>query len=229
MAERYALIGEIDWWVIKQAAHLAGSGCPVELNISARSVGDPDVLEHIERCIEQCRVQPGKLVFEITETAIVEDEQAVRTFAERLHALGCKIALDDFGTGYGTLTYLKQVPVDFLKLDIEFVRDLATNNASGHLVQAVVSLAQDFDLQTVAEGVEDAETLEMLCRFGVDFAQGHHIARPEPFQERPGDQRETVRIQARSVTRPDARRPPPRRLPTGGRRRPAHQPDPTTP
>jgi diguanylate cyclase (GGDEF)-like protein/PAS domain S-box-containing protein len=76
VAEQYALIGEIDWWVIKQATQLAGSGCPVELNVSARSVGDPDVLEHIERCIEQHEVAPGMLVFEITETAIVEDEEA---------------------------------------------------------------------------------------------------------------------------------------------------------
>ena len=185
VAEQYALIGEIDWWVIKQATQLAGAGCPVELNISARSVGDLDVLEHIERCIEQCNVAPGLLVFEITETAIVEDEEAARTFAERLHALGCKIALDDFGTGYGTLTYLKQIPVDYLKLDIEFVRDLASNSASRHVVQAVVALARDFDLQTVAEGVEDAETLQLLSQLGVDFAQGFHIARPEPFADGP--------------------------------------------
>ena len=76
VAEKYALIGEIDWWVIKRATQLAGDGCPVQLNISARSVCDPDVLEHIERCIEQCQVAPGMLVFEITETAIVEDAQA---------------------------------------------------------------------------------------------------------------------------------------------------------
>lgn len=211
VAEQYALIGEIDWWVIKQATQIAGAECPVELNISARSVGDLDVLEHIERCIEQCEVPPGMLVFEITETAIVEDEQAARTFAERLHALGCKIALDDFGTGYGTLTYLKQIPVDYLKLDIEFVRDLATNSASRHVVQAVVALAQDFHVQTVAEGVEDAEALELLCRLGVDFAQGFHIARPKSFAERPGDRDPAVRIHTRAYGRPEPRRAPPRR------------------
>jgi diguanylate cyclase (GGDEF)-like protein/PAS domain S-box-containing protein len=187
VCEQYAMIGEIDWWVIKQAARLAGEGHPVQANISARSVGDPDVLEHIERCIEQHGVAPGTLVFEITETAIVEDETAARTFAERLRTLGCKIALDDFGTGYASLTYLKQIPVDFLKLDIEFVSDLSTNEASRHVVQALVALARDFQLQTVGEGVEDAATLALLEELGVDFAQGFHIARPAPFDTVPGD------------------------------------------
>ncbi|HLB20859.1 MAG TPA: EAL domain-containing protein [Solirubrobacteraceae bacterium] len=202
VAEQYALIGEIDWWVIKRATQLAGEACPVQLNVSARSVCDPDVLEHIERSIEQCAVAPGLLVFEITETAIVVDEHAARTFAERVQALGCKVALDDFGTGYGSLTYLKQIPVDYLKIDIEFVRDLARNSASRHVVQALVALAKDFGVQTVGEGVEDAETLELLAQLGVDYAQGYHIARPEHFAERPGDRSQPPTIQARAVERP---------------------------
>jgi len=218
VAERYALIGEIDWWVIKQATQIAGMGCPVHLNISARSVGDLDVLEHIERCIEQCSVAPGSLVFEITETAIVEDERAARMFAERLHELGCKIALDDFGTGYGSLTYLKQIPVDYLKLDIEFVRDLVTNSASRHVVEAVIALARDFHVETVAEGIEDAAALELLCELGVDFAQGFFLARPTPFLLRPGDQSVPVSIQARTGRRPEPRRAQARRLTAAGRR-----------
>ncbi len=201
VAEQYALIGEIDWWVIKRATQLAGDGCPVQLNVSARSVCDPDVLEHIERSIAQCEVAPGLLVFEITETAIVVDEHAARAFAERVQALGCKVALDDFGTGYGSLTYLKQIPVDFLKIDIEFVRDLARNSASRHVVQALVALAKDFGVQTVGEGVEDAQTLELLAELGVDYAQGFHIARPEYFAETPGDQSAPLEIQARAVER----------------------------
>ncbi len=204
VAERYALIGEIDWWVIKRATQLAGEGCPVQLNISARSVCDPDVLEHIERSIEQCAVSAGLLVFEITETAIVEDEQAVRTFAARVQALGCEVALDDFGTGYGSLTYLKQIPVDYLKIDIEFVRDLAHDSASRHVVAALVALAKDFGVQTVGEGVEDAETLELLASLGVDYAQGFHIAHPEHFAERPGDLSAPVEIHARAGERPRA-------------------------
>ncbi len=206
VAEQYALIGEIDWWVLKQAAELAGAGSPVQVNLSARSVVDPDVLEHIERCIKDNAVAPAMLVFEITETAIIEDEQAARVFAERLRALGCKIALDDFGTGYGTLTYLKQIPLDYLKLDIEFVRDVVVNDASRHVVQAVVNLARDFNLETVAEGVEDAEALTLLRRLGVDRAQGYHLARPAPFDRQPGDTTPPVRVAAAS-RRTSSRRP----------------------
>lgn len=206
VAEGSAMIGEIDWWVIKQAARLAGAGCPVELNISARSVGDVDVLEHVERCIAQYGVQPGRMIFEITETTIVEDHGAARAFAERLHRLGCGIALDDFGTGYGGLTYLKQIPVDLLKLDIEFVRDLAHNESSSHVVQALVTLARDFGLKTVGEGVEDAQTLQLLCQLGVDYAQGFHIAHPEPFREWPGDGRAPVRLGPREMRPLEPRR-----------------------
>jgi PAS domain S-box-containing protein len=222
VAERYALIGEIDWWVIKRATELAGAGCPVELNISARSVGDPDVLEHIERCMKQWQVPPGKIVVEITETAIVEDQQAARAFAEGLHELGCEIALDDFGTGYGTLTYLKQIPVDYLKLDIEFVRDLATSSASRHVVHAILTLARDFNLQTVAEGVEDAETLALVRSLGVDFAQGFHIARPAAFSERPGDLRQPPALElGGGLTHLPARRPAPAHRAPGSERQAA--------
>ena len=133
------------------------------------------------------------LVFEITETALIQDEDAARRFAERLHELGCKLALDDFGTGYGGFTYLKQLPLDYLKIDIEFVRDLATNPASPHVVQAVVALARGFDLQTVAEGVEDAETLDLLARArrrpgpGLPHRQARTARRrvePEPDMQR---------------------------------------------
>jgi diguanylate cyclase (GGDEF)-like protein/PAS domain S-box-containing protein len=211
IAERYALIGKIDRWVIERATRLAGAGDPVQLNLSARSVGDPDVLAHVESCIERNRVAPGLLVFEFTETAIVEDARAAGSFAERLHELGCRVALDDFGTGYGTLTYLKEIPVDYLKLDIEFVSDLRSNEASRRVVQAVISLARDFGLQTVAEGVEDATTLRLLAHLGVDRAQGFHIGRPEAFDTRPSDRRRPPRARARTAERGPrpARRPAP--------------------
>jgi EAL domain-containing protein (putative c-di-GMP-specific phosphodiesterase class I) len=183
VAEQYGLIGEIDRWVIERGTEIAATGRPVEINVSGRSLGDRSIVEHIERCIERSGADPRLLVFEITETALVQDEAAGRAFAEQLHALGCKLALDDFGTGYGGFTYLKQLPVDYLKIDIEFVRDLVVNPASRHVVSAVVALAAGFGLQTVAEGVEDAATLELLDDLGVDFAQGYHIARPAPLGE----------------------------------------------
>ena len=169
--------------MIRRGAEIAAAGDPVEINLSAHSIGDQSVLDHIDRCIDESGADPKLLVFEITETALIADEVAARAFAQHLHDLGCKLALDDFGTGYGGFTYLKQLPLDFLKIDIEFVRDLVTNPASCHVVQAVVALARGFGLQTVAEGVEDDETFELLSELGVDYAQGYHIARPAPLDK----------------------------------------------
>ena len=183
IAEQYGLIDDIDRWVIDRATEIAAAGSPVELNLSAFSVGDPRVLDDIESALERTGADPRNLVFEITETALITDEAAAKTFADRLHTLGCKLALDDFGTGYGGFTYLKQLPVDFLKIDIEFVRDLPTSPASAHVVESVVALARAFGLKTVAEGVEDAQTLELLRDLGVDLAQGYHIARPRPLAQ----------------------------------------------
>jgi PAS domain S-box-containing protein len=183
IAEQYGLIDDIDRWVIKRATEIAVEHGAVELNLSARSIGNPAVLDEIERCLARSGADPSRLVFEITETALIADHARAKAFADRLHAIGCKLALDDFGTGYGGFTYLKQLPVDFLKIDIEFVRDLSTNPASRHVVEAVVALARAFGLQTVAEGVEDAKALELVRELGVDFAQGYHIARPAPIEE----------------------------------------------
>jgi EAL domain-containing protein (putative c-di-GMP-specific phosphodiesterase class I) len=114
---------------------------------------------------------------------LVKDEQAAARFIELISGLGCKLALDDFGTGYASFTYLKRLPVDFLKIDYEFVRDVVDNPASRHVVDAVVRLARDFGQQTIAEGAEDERTLRALKDLGVDFAQGYAIARPRPVAE----------------------------------------------
>jgi EAL domain-containing protein (putative c-di-GMP-specific phosphodiesterase class I) len=185
IAEEWGLIRDIDRWVIEHAIEIACKGGPVELNLSAHSIGDPSILQEIEDALKRTGLDPRKLVFEITETALIRNVAGASEFADRLHALGCRLALDDFGTGYGGFTYLKRFPLDLLKIDIEFVRDLPSNPASEHVISAVVSLAQAFGLKTVAEGVEDAETLELLRELGVDFAQGYHIARPAPIEDSP--------------------------------------------
>ena len=102
-------------------------------------------------------------------------------FARGIVDLGCAVALDDFGTGFGTFTHVKKLPINFLKIDIEFVRDLVTSSANQHVVKAIINLAQGFGCQTVAEGVEDAETLALLEDYGVDFAQGFYLGRPAPL------------------------------------------------
>jgi PAS domain S-box-containing protein len=180
VAEEYGLIREIDRWVIRQAVALAAAGHSLEVNLSAESLGDPSLLGFVEQELARTGADPAKLVFELTETALLRDEDAARTFIEGVDRLGSHVALDDFGTGYGGFTYLKRLPIDFLKIDIEFVRDLPQNPASRHVVRAVVSLARDFGLRTVAEGVEDDETLALLREHGVDFAQGFGLGRPAP-------------------------------------------------
>jgi EAL domain-containing protein (putative c-di-GMP-specific phosphodiesterase class I) len=185
IAERYGLIGEIDRWVIAQAIALAAdSGGIVEANISAASIGTVDLLPFIEHQLKETGADPADLVFEITETALMHDIVAGEAFAQGLADLGCGLALDDFGTGFGSFTYLKRLPISYLKIDMEFVRDLVTNPANQHVVRAIVSLAQAFGLQTIAEGVEDEETLQLLADEGVDYAQGFHLGRPAPLDGR---------------------------------------------
>jgi PAS domain S-box-containing protein len=180
VAEKYGLIGEIDHWVIMHALPLAKHGHQVHINLSADSVGDRDLLPLIERRMGECGADPRDVTFEITETALMRDTDAGEAFARGLAAIGCGVALDDFGTGYGSFTYLQKLPVKFLKIDRTFVTDLDSNAGNQHLVKAIVSLAHGFGHKTIAEGVERPETLELLSRYGVDFAQGFHLGRPEP-------------------------------------------------
>ena len=181
VAEKYGLIGEIDRWVVTEAVGLAATGRRVEVNLSAASVNTLDMLPFIERKLYETGADPANIWFEITETALMHDIDAGASFIRRLVNLGCRFALDDFGTGFGSLMYLKRLPVDYLKIDIEFVKDLTTNPANLHLVKAVVALAHGFGAQTIAEGVEDEETLALLRIEQVDFAQGFHIGRPTPL------------------------------------------------
>lgn len=181
VAEKFGLIGEIDRWVIGEAVRLAASGQRLEANLSAESIGNLDLLPLIERELRNAHADPANVIFEITETALMKNVEAGAAFARGLSEIGCQVALDDFGTGFGSFTYLKKLPMTYLKIDIDFVRDLLTNRANQHLVTAIVGLAQGFGYQTIAEGVEDEQTLALLKDYGVDFAQGFHLGRPAPI------------------------------------------------
>jgi PAS domain S-box-containing protein len=181
-AEEYGLIREIDRWVIAQAAQIAAQGRRIEVNLSAKSV-DVRLLAYIEHELRWAGADPANVVFELTETALMGDITVGETFANGLAKIGCGLALDDFGTGFASLTYLKILPVQYLKIDVEFVRDLATNETNQHLVRTIVSLARGLGQETVAEGVEDEETLALLREYGVDFAQGYHLGRPAPMTD----------------------------------------------
>lgn len=182
-AERYSTITLLDSWVLEQAAQLAGRRRPVTVNVSARTVGRPSFLEVVKHTLERNDVEPSLITFEITETAVVSDIVQASRFAERLDAIGCQFALDDFGTGYAALTYLKHLPIRYLKIDRDFIRDLAENPRSRAVVSAIVTLAAGFGQRTIAEGVENAATLTLLRELGVDLAQGFHIGRPAPIND----------------------------------------------
>lgn len=182
-AEQHGIIAEIDRWVIGEALRIAADGRPVEINLSAHSLGDPALFSFVLDAVRRTGADPSLVVFEVTETALLRNESAAAAFVGRIKRLGCGVALDDFGTGYGGFTYLKRLPVDYLKIDIDFVRDLPLNLDSQHVVRAVVSLARGFGQKTVAEGVEDAETLALLRELGVDYGQGYGIGRPAPLSE----------------------------------------------
>jgi PAS domain S-box-containing protein len=177
-AEEYGLIAEIDRWVINEMARLSAVGHPIEFNLSAKTVADPGTLALIATAIEEHGANPDRMVCEITETALVGDLGAAEEFVRGLNSLGIKVALDDFGAGYGSFAYLKRLPVSYLKIDREFVRDLCVEMSSQHVVTAVVSLAKAFNMLTIAEGAEDAATLRRLRELGVDRVQGFVVGRP---------------------------------------------------
>ena len=211
-AERYGLISEIDRWVIRQAVQIAAEGVPTEFNLSGRSIGDPDILRELATAIEESGVDPSLLVVEVTETAFVGQTEAGRAFAQRVRELGCRLALDDFGTGFSSLSYLKHLPADHLKIDIDFVRELTSSETDARVVRGIVGLAREFNQTTIAEGVEDEETLDPAPRDGRGPGPGLPLRASGPDGVR--------RPRRRSRSRPSARAWPPRRTTTRSRSSP---------
>jgi PAS domain S-box-containing protein len=179
--EGHSTITALDRWVFEQAVQIAARERPVTVNVSARTVGTLSFLEAVEETLTREGIEPSLITFELTETAVVSDIVQATRFAERLEAIGCHFALDDFGTGYAALTYLKHLPIRYLKIDMDFVRDLVENPRSRAVVSGIVALAAGFGQSTIAEGVEDAATLRLLGELGVDLAQGYHLGRPGPI------------------------------------------------
>lgn len=180
-AEQFGLIREIDRWVVQRGIAFAGTSHRVSINLSARSLGDRSLPELIAQTIRETGADPSLVTFEFTETAAVSSVEDARAFTDALTELGCASALDDFGTGFGTFTLLKHLPVNALKIDVEFVRRLSTSAADQRIVRSIVQIASDHGMVTVAEGVEDAGAMALLREYGVAYAQGFHIARPAPL------------------------------------------------
>ncbi len=185
-AERFGLIGGIDRWVTQQAVRLIeahnrqGRELILEVNLSGRTLTDDRFPDDVKRQIASARIDPASLVFEVTETAAVADIEHARRFAQSLAKLGCKFALDDFGAGYASFYYLKHLPISYLKIDGEFVRDLPRSRTDRLIVKALVEVCEGLGIKTVAEFVADQETLDIVRELGVDFAQGYLFGKPEP-------------------------------------------------
>jgi len=187
IAERFDLVQEIDRWVVSRAVAILaeeqaeGRDVALCVNLSAKSVTDPLLPEYIEHELRSRGADGRGLCFEVTETAAVVNIDRARHFARLVAEMGCEFALDDFGAGFASFYYLKHLAFDLLKIDGEFVTDLTTSRTNQLVVKAVVDIARGLGKRTIAEFVEDAQTLEMLRGMGVDFAQGFHVAKPAPL------------------------------------------------
>ncbi|HTY48248.1 MAG TPA: EAL domain-containing protein [Steroidobacteraceae bacterium] len=195
-AERYGLMPRIDRWVIARACRelgaLRGRGgalpaCTV--NLSGTSVSDPGLAEYIAECLRRHGLPGSCLGVELTETAAVSNLDSCSQLMAQLRALGCPIALDDFGTGMSSFSYLRSLPIDYLKIDRAFVRDIATDPIDFALVETIQRIGGIIGVRTVAEGVESEAVLAALARIGINYAQGTHIAKPLPLAQTLGSWR----------------------------------------
>jgi PAS domain S-box-containing protein len=177
-AERFDLIQPIDQWVVARAIQFAAAGHRVSVNLSAQTISNSKQVDRIRTAVIASGVRAENLIFEITETAVADNLGAAHNFVTGTRKLGCTVALDDFGVGHGTFTYLRRLPVDYLKIDRQFVRDLLSDDEDRQVVEAIIGVAKQFNVETIAEGVEDQATLEELRKMGVDHSQGHWTGRP---------------------------------------------------
>jgi diguanylate cyclase (GGDEF)-like protein/PAS domain S-box-containing protein len=183
-AERFGLMPQIDLWVIRhvilQLAELQGIGTHacISVNLSGTTLDDERFVPEVIELLARYMVDPGTLVFEITETNAIANIEAAQRLIGKLREHGCRFALDDFGSGFSSFHHLKHLPVDFVKIDGQFVRGMAQNPADRAIVMSINDIAHAFGKYTVAEFVENREILELLIECGVDYAQGNYISPP---------------------------------------------------
>jgi diguanylate cyclase (GGDEF)-like protein len=184
-AERSDLVLEIDRWVVGSAIDALVEhpypGLRFNVNVSGRTLEDQDFGGFVLDRLAAAGVAPGRLGFEITETAAVTNVDAARSLAQQLRASGCRISLDDFGAGFGSFVHLKQLPITGVKIDGEFVREIDYGSRDTVLVQGIVDIARGLGLSVVAEWVERSSQVGALSRLGVRVAQGFHLGQPEPL------------------------------------------------
>jgi diguanylate cyclase (GGDEF)-like protein/PAS domain S-box-containing protein len=185
-AERYRLMSLVDRWVVQTTLAALGRGAipipanrSVAINVSGQTLGDVQFLEFVVECLDSTGVTPSQVCFEITETAVVANLDHARRFVGVLHGMGCQFALDDFGSGVGSFSNLKNLPMDYLKIDGSFMRNLARDSVNQAMVTAMIKLARTLNFKVIAEQVEDEAGMEAARRMGVDYIQGYAVGRPQ--------------------------------------------------
>jgi EAL domain-containing protein (putative c-di-GMP-specific phosphodiesterase class I) len=190
VAEESGLIFPISEWVLaeacKQVKRWRDAGLPnlrMAVNLSGRQFRQIGLAEHIQRLLEKVGLAPEWLELELTESTLVKDAAAAIAVCKELKAIGVWFAIDDFGTGYSSLSYLKRFPVDTLKVDRSFIRELPGNDEDAAICTAIVAMAHSLNLSVVAEGVETTAQRDFLVRTGFDAAQGYFFGRPVPAEQ----------------------------------------------
>jgi EAL domain-containing protein (putative c-di-GMP-specific phosphodiesterase class I) len=188
-ARRAGLTSAIDQWVLRRAIRTIGEQAQVgrdiclEVNLSSDAIHDVALFPTIERELESTSIDPGKLVLEVTEEVAIADPEGARSLAKHLRAMGCGFALDDFGTSFGSFRFLKDMPVDYLKIDGDLIVSLSESRTAQLVVKALVDVARGTGADTIAVFASDQQTLDLLRELGVGYAQGHKVGRPRPMAE----------------------------------------------
>ncbi|MEO8304268.1 MAG: GGDEF domain-containing phosphodiesterase [Betaproteobacteria bacterium] len=191
MAEDYGMMTPLTTFVLntslRQLSDLqrAGIDVRVAVNVSASSLRDAELPELVARALATWSIPPDRLTIEVTESALMIDVERSLQVLRELKQLSVRLSIDDFGTGYSSLAYLRRMPLDELKIDQTFVKNMLENKADVQIVRSVIDLAHNFELEAVAEGVEDGATLDMLARLSCDVIQGYYYARPMPVAQMP--------------------------------------------
>lgn len=182
LAEKLGLIGNITEWVLERSlleiSAYDDESFAIAVNFSSLDFHQPDLVERINTALVKSKQRPNKLVVELTESVLVSDPTAVKSKMDQIKEFGASISLDDFGTGYSSLSYLRWFPLDSLKIDTSFVRDISESADAAAVTAAIVSLAKALDLETIAEGVESSEQAKTLADLNVDLCQGYLYGRP---------------------------------------------------
>ncbi|MFI4890822.1 MAG: EAL domain-containing protein [Steroidobacterales bacterium] len=191
-AERYRLMPHIDRWVVQAVLDALGrgglklpKGRSVAINIAGQTLGDAEFLEFVVDCFDHTGATPQDICFEITESSVVANPDHARRFIDVLHGMGCEFALDDFGGGLSSFANLKTLPINYLKIDGSFIRDLGIDTVNQAVVAAMIDLSRSLNFRVVAEQVEDQSSLDKARQMGIDFIQGFIIARPLPLTMTP--------------------------------------------